>query len=64
MNIVVRLREFNAADIVCSYSAKFLVGLGIGLLFPERDPFWGWLLVGLAVLVGIRAEVKFFRSNA
>ncbi len=63
MNITARLREFNTADFVCSYFAKFCVGLGIGLLLPERLGFWGWPLISLAVLVGFRAEVKFFKSR-
>ena len=63
MNIVGRLKEFNTTDFVCSYFAKFCLGLGAGLLFPERWNFLGWPLVFLALLVGFRAEVKFFRSR-
>lgn len=63
MNIVGRLREFNTADFVCSYFAKFCLGLGVGLLLPEGWTPFGWAFFVLAILVGFRAEAKFFRSR-
>lgn len=63
MNITARLREFNTVDFVCSYFAKFCLGLGIGLLVPETLSVWGWPAIFLAILIGFRAEVKFFRSH-
>ena len=63
MNIVARLREFTTLDFVCSYVAKFCLGIGVGLLLPERLNFWGWPAIFLAILVGFRAEVKFFKSR-
>ena len=63
MNIVARLREFNTIDFVCSYSAKFLLGLGTGLLFPQRQIVLGFCFILLAILVGFRAELKFLSSR-
>ena len=63
MNVVARLREFTAVDFTLSYFAKFCLGLGIGLLLPEAWHRFGWGFIGVAVLVGFRAELKFFRSH-
>lgn len=63
MNIVARLREFTTADFVLSYFAKFSLGLGLGIFFPERQIFFGAFFILLAVLVGFRAELKFWSSR-
>ena len=63
MNIVARLKEFNTTDFVCSYFAKFCLGVGIGCLLPGKWDFLGWPLIGVAILVGFSAEVKFFKSR-
>ncbi|MBI4437292.1 MAG: hypothetical protein HY590_07770 [Candidatus Omnitrophica bacterium] len=63
MDILGRLREFTTLDFICSYSAKFFLGLGVGLLWGQKGAPSGWLFILLAVIVGCRAEVKFFKSH-
>ena len=61
MDIAARLREFSTTDFISSYFAKFSLGLGLGLLLGERGE--GWFFILSAVVVGFRAEVKFWRSR-
>jgi len=63
MDIVKRLQTFNTKDFVCSYSAKFLVGYGLGLLSPEAWRAKGWLFILIALLIGIGPEIKFFKAG-
>ncbi len=63
MDILERLKTFTVTDFICSYSAKFLLGMGLGLLLADAIGSFGWLFILLAVLVGARAEVKFFRTG-
>lgn len=58
-----RLREFSTADFVSSYLAKFFLGLGLGLLLPNAWGVWGWGAMLFALLIGFRAEVKFWKSR-
>ena len=63
MHIAARLREFNTIDFVCSYFFKFCLGLGIGLLLPKRWSSWGGPILLLGILIGFRAESKFWKSH-
>jgi len=63
MNIVARLREFSTTDFVCSYFFKFCLGLGIGLLLPQKWSFWGGPILLFGALIGFRAEAKFWKSR-
>jgi len=55
-----RLQRFETADIVASYSAKFFVGLGVGLLIGGQPK--GWIAILLALVVGLGPEIKFWRK--
>jgi len=61
LKIAERIQRFDTTDIVTSYLAKFLLGLGIGLLWGADRK--GWLFVLLAIGVGLKAELKFWRNE-
>ena len=61
LNLVERIRRFNTVDLVASYLAKFSLGLGLGLLWGAQTK--GWLFILLAIGVGLRAEIKFWRNR-
>ena len=61
LKIAERIRRLNTVDLVTSYLAKFSLGLGIGLLWADHTK--GWLFILLAIGVGLRAEVKFWRNR-
>ncbi len=63
MQIAERLKKFNSSDFVRSYSAKFLAGLGVGLLLPQGWSRLGWISLFLALLIGIGPEIKFFKGG-
>ena len=55
-----RMKRLTTVEIVASYSAKFFLGLGLGLLFGHLKT--GWLFVLLAIAVGLPVEIKFWRK--
>ncbi len=56
-----RLKQLNDTDLVATYLAKFCLGLGFGLLWGAQQK--GWLFILLAIAVGLRAEIKFWRNG-
>ena len=61
LKIAERIRRFNTVDLVTSYLAKFFLGLGLGLLWAAQTK--GWFFILLAIGVGLRAEIKFWRNR-
>ena len=56
-----RLKQLNDSDLAATYVAKFCLGLGIGLLWAAQQK--GWVFIFLALIVGVRAEIKFWRKG-
>jgi len=61
MDFIERFKRFTTADFICSYFAKFSAGFGLGLLVGGQG-VWGWFLIFLAVVIGVQAEIKFWRN--
>ena len=56
-----KIQRLNATEIVASYLAKFSLGVGFGLLWGAQKK--GWVFIVLAVVVGLPAEMKFWRNG-
>ena len=56
-----RLKQLNDTDLVATYVSKFCLGLGLGLLWGGQKK--GWVFILLALAVGARAEMKFWRNR-
>ena len=60
MNLEERFRRFNLRDFIISYLAKFIFGVGIGVILTRYLRAWGWVLIGVAIIISIPLEYKFW----